>query len=462
MSSLRARLWLGYVLVVGVALFVVLLGISVSIRRNALFYPRALLQLRLVENRVAARLNELSDPVQQMAVLKGLSQTYGQRLVWLNVEGQVLFDSGEGQQTPFAPLRLRRLATAEAPPAVGMVRDRQQRSWLYSLRMLDDGSFLLILMPRPAFVLWTLIQNEMIAPLIVAGVVALALALGLSLVIGNWVAKPLQQLEDGTRRVASGEYPHLAVNGPREVQELAQAFNEMSDKVQAGQQAQRDFLANVTHELKTPLTSIQGFAQAILDGTVQTPQQVQEAAQVLYQEAGRMNRLVLDLLTLARLESGVADLRCETLDVLALLEQVRQKFAVQAQQAQVQLVVQAAAGLALVGDGDRLMQVLSNLVDNALRYTSVGGTVWLSAQVEPGWLMMLVRDSGVGIAAEEQDRIFERFYQVDRSRRSGRGGVGLGLPIARQICRAHGGDLLVRSSPGQGSTFVVKLPFPRK
>ncbi|MCA1953797.1 MAG: hypothetical protein LDL12_01470, partial [Anaerolinea sp.] len=110
MSSLRARLWLGYVLVVGVALFVVLLGISVSIRRNALFYPRALLQLRLVENRVAARLNELSDPVQQMAVLKGLSQTYGQRLVWLNVEGQVLFDSGEGQQTPFAPLRLRRLA----------------------------------------------------------------------------------------------------------------------------------------------------------------------------------------------------------------------------------------------------------------------------------------------------------------------------------------------------------------
>jgi signal transduction histidine kinase len=461
MSSLRTRLWLGYVLVVGVALFVVFWGLSVSIQRNALFYPQAVLQLRAVENRAAARLNELSDQTQQMAMLRGLSQTSGKRLVWLDEVGQVLLDSGEGQQATFAPLRLRRLVMTESLQSAGMVRDRRQKTWLYSLQVLDDGSFLLTMMPRPAFVLRTLIRNEMIAPLISAGAVALFLALGLSLAIGNWVAKPLQQLGDGARRLAGGEYPSLVVDGPLEVKELAHAFNEMSRKVQVTQQAQRDFLANVTHELKTPLTSIQGFAQAILDGAVQTPQQVQQAAQVMYQEAERMNRLVLDLLTLARLESGVAGLRRDRLDIAVLLEQVRQKFAVQAQSQQVALVLQVSALPVFWGDGDRLMQVLSNLVDNALRYTPCGGTVWLSAQMEEGWLLMTVRDCGPGIALEEQERIFERFYQADRSRRSGRGGVGLGLPIARQICRAHGGDLFVRSSPGQGSTFVVKLPSPQ-
>lgn len=457
MNSLRGRLWLGYALLAGVLLVVVFLGLLASIQRNALFYPQALAQVRVVERRLIVPLNTLQNSSERLAALNMVARSSSERLVWLSDEGDLLFDSGAGKM---GALGLRRLVSEETPAQVGVMLDRQEKMWIYSLQPLEDGSFLLVLTPRPNLALRALVRNEIITPLVWAAMIALALALVLSLTLGKWITRPLQDLVEGAQRVAQGEYPQVVASGPREVQQLAVAFNQMSRKVQAGQQSQRDFLANVTHELKTPLTSIQGFAQAVLDGTVQTPQQVQEAAQVMHQEAERMNRLVLELLVLARLESGTAEMRRQPVVVADLLAQVGQKFSLQAQAGQVQIELMVSDLPDLMGDWDRLVQVFSNLLDNALRYTPPGGRVLLVAEQQTqGWLLVQVVDGGPGIAPEEQERIFERFYQADRSRRGGRSGVGLGLPIARQICRAHGGDLTVSSSPGQGCTFVVKLPF---
>jgi len=230
--------------------------------------------------------------------------------------------------------------------------------------------------------------------------------------------------------------------------------------VQAGQKAQREFVANVSHELKTPLTSIQGFAQALLDGTASTPEQQKQSAQVIYDEAGRMHRMALNLLDLARLDAGIADLKRAQVDVNALVNGVAERFTHQARQAGVTLTVDSGSLPAITGDGDRLAQVLTNLVDNALKFTPAGGRILLRTLTLGDGVEIHVQDSGAGIPPEALPQIFERFYQADPSRQGGKKhGAGLGLAIVREIVAAHGGKISVRSTPGQGSVFMVRLPL---
>ncbi len=173
-----------------------------------------------------------------------------------------------------------------------------------------------------------------------------------------------------------------------------------------------------------------------------------------------MHRLVLDLLALARLEAGTADLERAPVDLPVLLNNIADRFKLQSEQCQVKLELGLAPATTVIGDGDRLAQVFTNLVDNALKYTPPGGQVWISTSVVDGNAVVRVQDTGIGVAAEDQKRIFERFYQVDKSRPGGsRRGVGLGLAIASQIVHAHGGKIWVESALGHGSTFSVSLPI---
>jgi two-component system sensor histidine kinase ResE len=216
--------------------------------------------------------------------------------------------------------------------------------------------------------------------------------------------------------------------------------------------------------LKTPLTSIQGFAQAILDNTADSPEARTQAAQIIYNEAGRMHRMALDLLDLARLEAGTADLKMSAVDVKALLQNVVDKFTPQAQRADIDLQLSIPSDLpALIGDGDRLAQVFTNLVDNALKFTSANGHVTLAATSAGAEMEISIADSGAGVPQEALPRLFDRFYQVDPSRASGEGhGAGLGLAIVNEIVEAHNGRISVRSQVGHGTTFVIHLPLASK
>jgi signal transduction histidine kinase len=252
----------------------------------------------------------------------------------------------------------------------------------------------------------------------------------------------------------------LPLKGPREVQTLTRTFNEMTARVQASQKSQRDFVANVSHELKTPLTSIQGFAQAILDGTADTPEARQQAARVIHDEAGRMHRMVLDLLDLARLDAGIADFQRAPVDIPTLLDSVVEKFTPQARKTGISFQVQAPALPPLIGDGDRLAQVLTNLVDNAMKFTPGGSQIILSTLQVGNEIEVSVTDSGIGIPSAEIAHIFDRFHQADPARKGGeKHGAGLGLAIVKEIVQAHGGTISVRSAPGEGSTFTVMLPL---
>jgi two-component system sensor histidine kinase ResE len=244
----------------------------------------------------------------------------------------------------------------------------------------------------------------------------------------------------------------------------------LNTRVLASQQSQREFVANVSHELKTPLTSVQGFAQALLDGTTDTPESRQQAARVIYDEAGRMHRMVLDLLELARLDAGTLDLQYAPVDICLLMDNVAAKFAPQAHSAGVSIQVEAHPLPPLMGDGDSLAQVFTNLVDNALKNTPSGGTITLRARQSGPEIQVEVADTGRGIPADALPHIFERFYQADPSRRGGENhGTGLGLAIVKEIVSAHGGKITVRSKTAHevnetersGSVFSVTLPLER-
>jgi two-component system sensor histidine kinase ResE len=235
----------------------------------------------------------------------------------------------------------------------------------------------------------------------------------------------------------------------------------MTCEVAGMQQTQRDFLANVTHDLRTPLTSIQGFSQAIVDGVAADPQAATRAATIIYDEAGRLNRMVQELLDLARLESGQFQMTWHTLQIADLLTAVAERLQPKAADKGVRLTVDVAPLPALAGDGDRLVQVFTNLLDNGIKHTAAGGSVTLEARSHPepngAGIVVKVRDTGDGIPAADLPHIFDRFYQVDKSRRS-KDGAGLGLTISRQIIEAHGGQITVQSVEGLGTLFSVWLP----
>ncbi len=292
-----------------------------------------------------------------------------------------------------------------------------------------------------------------------AGVVGGVIALLLSDAISRTIARPLQSVALAAAGMAAGNYNERApVAGPPEVRAVANAFNEMGAQVQTTQKAQQDFLANVSHDLKTPLTSIQGYSQAIMDGAASNPV---AAAQIIHEEAARLNRMVVELTDLARLQAGRMSMHWSPVDMAQLTSAIAERLQIMAQEKYITMQVDARPVGEVSGDGDRLAQVLTNLISNAIKYTPPGGKVWVATRMGDSGINIIIKDTGVGIAPQDLGRIFERFYQVDKAR-GPRRGTGLGLAIVNEIVQAHGGRITAMSEgEGKGSTFTVWLPTPQ-
>ena len=313
--------------------------------------------------------------------------------------------------------------------------------------------------PRPKVSLQETLSDfgsALAPPLIQAGIVGIVFAIILAALISRTIAKPLQRVATAATDVARGDYGvHVPVRGPPEVRSLAESFNRMTAEVLAANNAQRDFLGNVSHDLKTPLTSIQGYSQAIVEGAAKDPE---EAAQIIFEEAGRLNRMVVELTDLVRLEAGRLSMKSEAIDMAQLADAVVQSLAVVAKNQGIKLESSTETVSLIAGDGDRLAQVLANLIGNALKFTPAGGTVRVVAQCKDGGVVVAIRDTGMGIAPGDLGRVFERFYQVDKARGPQRG-TGLGLAISQEIIEAHGGKITVHSKGHhQGAVFRVWLP----
>lgn len=455
LSSLRSRLWLSYAFIIVTGLSIVTMVLFLSLIRNPLLYRQTTERLKAVQTVLIERSQEPNAPPVSVLV-KRSGETFGVRILLFSRNQQLLFDTSSTEMgLPFPPRR----AVLHSLPTV---RDEAGRVWLYSIGQLSDGTYLMVADQRPRFTLVNAFSDEFLPVILLSGGIALLLSLIVAFVFAGWIANPLQKVVNAAAEMPSAATKVLEVGGPHEVQELTRAFNSMVTRVQSSQRSQREFVANVSHELKTPLTSIQGFAQAILDGTADTEEARGRAAQVIFNESGRMHRMVLDLLDLARLDTGTADLAMSPVNVRALLNAVAEKFSPQSQRAGVNIHVEVREDVPpLIADGDRLAQVFTNLVDNALKFTPSGGVISLSAAVNDlAQMRITVSDTGAGIPEEEQARIFQRFYQVDPARQGGTShGAGLGLAIAHEIIVAHGGRISVRSRVGAGTEMEVLLPL---
>jgi two-component system, OmpR family, sensor histidine kinase ResE len=220
-----------------------------------------------------------------------------------------------------------------------------------------------------------------------------------------------------------------------------------------------DFIANISHELRTPISMLQGYSEAIVDNIAESEEEKREMARIIYDESLRMGRLVNEFLDLARMETGYLELRKEAIDLYPFINRVARKFNAIAKEKEITFTVSISEDMGEYElDPDRIEQVLTNIMDNSMRHTPSGGTVFLRGRSDDYGVYLEVEDTGSGIPEEDLPYIFERFYKADKARTRGNAGTGLGLAIVKNIIDSHGGDISVYSKYGRGTTFFIFLP----
>jgi signal transduction histidine kinase len=421
--------------------------------------------------------SQIEDAIDQSASADGL------RVMLVNDNGTVFHDSESngwvGQQFPIPPTSGRRpnvyegtLAgpTGERVFTVVVVPPGQNGSNANQAAPPSSPTRVAIVAPEQTL---TNAWPEVLPRLSLAAGGALLVSIAIAWWLASNITRPVVQITRATEEMARGNYdPDLQLpETSDEIGLLSKAFIAMAREVARSHRAMRDLLANVSHDLRTPLTSVQGFAGALVDGTMAGPEGAREAGRIIGEEAERMRRLVEDLLYLGRIESGEITLDREPLDLADVARAAQSRFTFRAQETETHLRILADQYVPMIGDPHRLAQVLDNLLDNAFKHTPPGGTVTVVAVRDvprsvanprlprpPASGVLSVHNTGSVIPPEETDRVFERFYQLDKAR-AGRGGRGLGLAIAREIVQAHQGRIEVESSVEQGTTFTLRFPL---
>lgn len=297
--------------------------------------------------------------------------------------------------------------------------------------------------------------NEALGYATLAAIIA---AIALSLYLSSSITAPVKAMSLATQHIADGHYDErVPVRGEDELAQLAMRFNQMAEKLDQVELMRRQLIGDVSHELRTPLTAIKGSMEGLIDGILPA---TEETFQQIHAETDRLNRLVNDLQELSRVEAHAYELNLQLLDVASLVNTVAKRLSSQIEAKQIVLRFELAPDLPqVVVDPDRAIQILTNLVANAVQYTSDAGRILISAKPTNGEVQISVQDTGIGIPKEHLPHIFDRFYRVDksRSRRAG-GGSGIGLTIARALVEVHGGRIWVESAgEGRGSIFTFTL-----
>ena len=480
-SSLRAKLTLAFAAIILVTLL---------LAGSAFVFILHDYQIRRETNRVAELTQPLSNQVRALEQLGATTQEIVDylerqadeldlRVVLADVRGTVFADSEDtlvGQQLQiqgparFGLQRRVRQATARGPDGEIVFMVSPTIGGALGERFLGRQSAYLVGLSVPRHSLaaaWL----ELLPRLSLAALAALLLSIGLAWPLAASIARPLAGMTRAAEGIAQGRLEQqIPVTGRDEVGRLAQAFNKMAREVSASQRTLRDFLANVSHDLRTPLTSIQGFSQALTDGTLAERAEAAEAGRVINHEATRMSCLVDDLLYLSKIESGQAVPERRETDLAPLFAARLEAAARRAAEAGVELRWLPSPARPVLADPGQLERVLDNLLENAFHHTPPGGVVTVrlgdgastdvsrdrSPRHPTPDVVMSVHNTGSTIPPEDLPRVFERFYQVDRARAAG--SSGLGLAISREIVQAHGGQCWASSSPEAGTEFFVELP----
>ena len=386
----------------------------------------------------------LDDPIDFARRLSDLAPTLDTgRLILLNKQRVVVFDSA-GTDTIGVAIPVvasRRLAgVAEAHTALGGQTYLAAAVGIVPARDPIGASY--VLAARPQASVTGAAAGELVPRLLEAGGAALLVAMLLALLVSLSVTRPLRKLAAAAEDIAAGHYSRrVGIRGADEIGTLGSAFDRMAEAVERARAIQREFLANVSHELKTPLTSLIGFSQALVDGSIKTDLERTRAATVVHEESERVLRMAQELLDLARVEAGSISLHITAVDLGGHLEQQLAIVRPRADARELALELDVPTDIPPVAaDPERLHQILDNLMDNAVKYAPQGSTVTTSARLAGGSVEAVVSNPA-GPHPPDPDRMFERFYRADPSRSAAAGGVGLGLAISRELASAMSGRL---------------------
>lgn len=305
---------------------------------------------------------------------------------------------------------------------------------------------------------WTLGQALLLS-LLVAGLAAGATAAAASLLVSRRIVGSLRYVLDATRRIAAGGYGERVPAGDAddEIAELSRGFNAMARALEEAERRRVEVISDVSHELRTPLSTLRGYLESIMSGAVEPSD---ETLSLLYSETTRMERLVRDLRQLSRAEAGQISLDITSISPEEVIVHATERMRPLFDEKDVELATRRVGDPpSVLADADRVIQVLTNLLDNALRHTPPGGRITVEVRAGVGGVAFAVSDTGEGIPSEHLPRVFERFYRADRSRSRVGGGSGVGLSISRALVGAMGGEIQAESpGAGHGATFSFTLP----
>ncbi len=487
--SLRARLILAFAAIIFLTLVLVGIGFVFIIRQYQ--DQRELLRLGTVIGPILGQARQVEiqgRPLEDAReFLDRQSDELDVRIVLARPAGQIVYDSGTAlvnhridvsAAEPLGPLQRGRLVSA---PGIDDPRlryifiqagggDRDRPPGLAR----PAGGITLAVVHEPPSVLTVL--REMAPRLTLAALVSLSASIVVAWLMAASIARPLARMTRAAEDMAVGRDVHeIDARGDDEVGRLSVAFNTMLREVARSQRTLRDFVANVSHDLRTPLTSIQGFSQAMVDGALRSPEDYAEAGRVINEEAERMRRLVEDLLELSKIESGQVRLSPEPCELEMLAHQAAERAERRAADLDVGLALAIDETPLVRADSRWVERAVDNLLDNALKHTPAGGTITLGVgtmMVPPGARVIslvgrrsggfgyiAVHNTGSYIPPDDQPRVFERFYQLDKARSTSGAGSGLGLAIAQEIVQAHGGWIHIQSSRAGGTELAVMLPL---
>ena len=290
-----------------------------------------------------------------------------------------------------------------------------------------------------------------------SGFATLILALLLGILLSRSISRPIQELTKATHNMTNGELgQQVPVRSRDEIGDLAQSFNKMSADLARSFNLRKQMTADIAHELRTPLALILGHAEGVKDGVLEPSR---ENFEIIREEAERLEQLVNDLRTLSLADAGELSVEFQPVDVNALMSDIHTHYLTLFNQQRITLNLELAPGMLTANlDPNRFAQVLNNILDNALRYTPIGGRVDLKTQLTENRIQLSVKDSGEGVSSEEAQHLFDRFYRVDESRNRNDGGSGLGLAIAKSIVEMHKGRIWAESEKGNGLRVVIELP----
>ncbi|WP_100404689.1 sensor histidine kinase [Bacillus solitudinis] len=294
---------------------------------------------------------------------------------------------------------------------------------------------------------------------ILSGVGAFFLALGVTLVLSRKLSNPLLRMEHATRKIARGDLETRVVITGDETGSLAQAINDLAIDLKRYRDTRREFFANISHELRTPITYLEGYANVVKKGLYQNEEEKVKYLDIIETEAKHLSRLIEDLFELSKLEEGKINLNQEPIDLEEVLDNVQQRIALKAKEKEINLGVEIRDEVSFVyGDGLRMEQIFHNLLNNAIKYTDKGVVnVTLSRELDH-YVLVVIEDTGKGIPEEDLPYIFERFSRVEKSRSREHGGTGLGLAIVKQLVELQKGKIQVTSQLGAGTRFEIKFP----